>query len=120
MFSLVAKSTRMAVSTMAAVAIVSFSGFVLDQGHVAGAPRGVVEVGELTLVSEAQMASVTLPEVIVVAKRVSQADATFAAAVELPEIVVVAKRIATLVAQSAAGTKPSTSLNGSAEGALLK
>lgn len=120
MFTLVAKSTRMAVSTVTAVAIVSFSGLVLDQGHLAAAPRGTVEVGELTLVNEAQMAAVTLPEVTVVAKRVSQGNARFAATAELPEIVVVAKRVATLVAQSAAGTDPNTSIIGTAEGALLK
>lgn len=120
MFTLVAKSTRMAVSTVTAVAIVSFSGLVMDQGHLAGAPRGVVEVGELTLVNEAQMAAVTLPEVTVVAKRVSQGNAMFAATAELPEIVVVAKRVATLVAQSAAATEPKSSVNGAAESGLLK
>jgi hypothetical protein len=99
---------------------VSFSGFVLDQGHVAAAPRGIVEVGELTLVNESQMAAVTLPEVTVVAKRVSLGNAKFAATTELPEIVVVARRVVTLVAQSAAGTEPKTSINGAAEGALLK
>ncbi len=120
MFTLVAKSTRMAVSTVAAVAIVSFSGLVLDQAHLAAAPRGTVEVGELTLVNEAQIASVTLPEVTVVAKRVMHHDATFAATTELPEIVVVAKRVATMVAQSAAGTQSPATASASAEGALLK
>jgi hypothetical protein len=110
----------MAVSTVAAVVIVSFSGLVLDQGHLAAAPRGIVEVGELTLVSEAQMAAVTLPEVTVVAKRESPAVALFTATAELPEIVVVAKRVVSLVAQSAAGTEPNMSINSAAEGALLK
>ena len=102
MLTLVAKNTRMAVSAVAAVAIVSFSGLVLDQAHLAAAPRGAVEVGELTLVNEAQIAVVTLPEVTVVARRVSQGNAMFAATTELPEIVVVAKRVATLVAQAGA------------------
>lgn len=120
MFTLVSKSARMAVSTVTAVAVVSFGGLALDQGHLAAAPRGTVEVGELTLVSEARMAAVTLPEVTVVAKRVSQGNAMFAATAELPEIVVVAKRVATLVAQSAAATEPGKGVNGAAEGALLK
>lgn len=118
MLTLVAKSTRMAVSAVAAVMIVSFSGLVLDQAHLAAAPRGIVEVGELTLVNEAQIAAVTLPEVTVVARRVSPGTAMFAATAELPEIVVVAKRVATLVAQ--AGTEPKTSVKSTAEGALLK
>lgn len=120
MFTLVAKSTRTAVSAVAAVAIVSFSGLVLDQGHVAGAPRGVVEVGELTLINEGQLASAMLPEVTVVAKRESREDATFAAMAQLPEIVVVAKRVASLVAQPNAAEQGKAVIKGSAEGALLK
>ena len=120
MFALVSKNTRMTVSTFAAVTIVSFGGLVLDQAHLAAAPRGIVEVGELTLVGEARMAAVTLPEVTVVAKRVSQGNAKFTATAELPEIVVVAKRVAALVAQSAAATEAGKVVNGAAEGALLK
>ena len=120
MFTIIEKSTRRTVSAMAAVTIVSLSGLVMDQAHLAAAPRGTVEVGELTLVSEAQMAAVTLPEVTVVAKRVSRGNALFAATAELPEIVVVAKRVATLVAQSAAATEPGKSVNSAADGALLK
>jgi hypothetical protein len=120
MFTLIENSTRRTVSAMAAVTIVSLSGLVMDQAHIAAAPRGTVEVGELTLVNEAQMAAVTLPEVTVVAKRVSRGNALFAATAELPEIVVVAKRVATLVAQSAAATEPKSSVNGAAEGGLLQ
>ena len=125
MFTIVAKSTRMAVSTAAAVAIVSFGALVLDQGYIAAAPRGIVEVGELTLlpaapVAAAPMASVTLPEVTVVARRES-ADEYFAAVTELPEVVVVAKRVAYMVAKAhAAEQARSVSLDGSVEGALLK
>ncbi|MEX1994102.1 MAG: hypothetical protein WD929_05525 [Steroidobacteraceae bacterium] len=120
MFTLVDKSTRRTVSAMAAIAIVSFSGLVLDQGHVAGAPRGTVEVGELQLVNESQMAAVMLPEITVVAKRESQAGASFAATTQLPEIVVVAKRVASLVAQAEAGEQAKAGVKGAAEGALLK
>ena len=35
------------VSTVLATAVVSFAALTLDQGHVAAAPRGVVEVGTL-------------------------------------------------------------------------
>ena len=69
----------MARQGLGAIAIVSFSGLVLDQAHLASAPRGTVEVGELTPVGEAGMTIAALPEVVVVAKRVAsrvaQADA---------------------------------------------
>ena len=35
------------VSTVLATAIVSFAALTLDQGHLAAAPRGVVEIGTL-------------------------------------------------------------------------
>jgi len=120
MFMLVEKSTRRTVSAMAAVVIVSLSGLVMDQAHVAAAPRGIVEVGELQLISAAETAIAMLPEVTVVAKRDSQAEAAFAATTQLPEIVVVAKRIVTLVAQSAADTDQTASVKSAADGALLK
>jgi hypothetical protein len=118
MFTMVAQSTRTTVSAVAAIAIVSFTGLVMDQAHLAAAPRGTVEVGELTLVNNGQLAQVMLPEVVVLAKRES---ATFlAAATQLPEIVVVAKRVASLVAQSDGKAQPSSAMNAGTEGALLK
>jgi hypothetical protein len=117
---MVENSTRRTVSALAAVTIVSLSGLVMDQAHLAAAPRGIIEVGELTLVSEAQMTAANLPEVTVVAKRVSRGNAMLAATTELPEIVVVARRVATLVAQSAAATEPAQGMNSAADGALLK
>ncbi len=120
MFTLVEKSTRRTVSAIAAITIVSLSGLVMDQAHVAAAPRGIVEVGELTMVNEAQIASVMLPEVIVVAKREFQMDATFAETTQLPEIVVVAKRAASLVAQTNAGEQSNAAVQGAATSALLK
>lgn len=118
MFTMVAKNTRKTVSAVAAIAIVSFSGLVMDQAHLAAAPRGTVEVGELTLVGNSQLTQVTLPEVVVLAKRES---ATFLAAVtQLPEIVVVAKRVASLAAKSGGKAQPSSAMNTGAEGALLK
>jgi len=118
MFTMVAQNTRKSISAVAAVAIVSFGGLVLDQAHVAAAPRGTVEVGELTLVDDSRLAQVMLPEVVVRAKRES---ATFlAAATQLPEIVVVAKRVAHMVAKSDGKAQPSSAINAGAEGALLK
>lgn len=118
MFTIVAENTRKAMSAVAAIAIVTASGFVMDQAHLASAPRGTVEVGELTLVSDGPLAQVMLPEVVVRAKR---EPATFlAAATQLPEIVVVAKRVAHLVAKSDAKAQPSSAMNAGAEGALLK
>ncbi|MEX0733952.1 MAG: hypothetical protein WD944_04515 [Steroidobacteraceae bacterium] len=116
MFTMVAQNTRKSVSAVAAIAIVSFGGLVLDQAHLAAAPRGTVEVGELTLVGDAALSQVTLPEVLVLAKRELH---TFAATTQLPEIVVVAKRIAGLMAKDGQGL-PSPAINVSAEGALLK
>ncbi|MEX1109605.1 MAG: hypothetical protein WEC00_11875 [Dongiaceae bacterium] len=121
MFTMISKGTRTVVSTVAAVAIVSFNGLVLDQAHLAAAPRGTVEIGELTPVDTTPIASVTLPEVTVIAKRESPADAYFTAVTQLPEVVVVAKRVARMVAKtSAADQAHSVSVKSSAEGALLK
>ncbi len=117
MFTMVAQNTRKTISAVAAVAIVSFSALVLDQAHLAAAPSGTIEVGELTPVGEAAMVIAALPEVVVVAKREKPASASFAATTQLPEIVVVAKRIAQRVAQSDSDG-PSTKAD--AEGALLK
>ena len=120
MFTMVSKSTRMAVSSAAAFAIVSFGAVVLDQAHIASAPRGTVEVGELTPIDATLIASVTLPEVTVVAKR-ETSDTYFAVATELPEVVVVAKRVVYRVAEAnAAEPASSASAKGPAEGALLK
>jgi hypothetical protein len=118
MFTMVAENTRKTVSAAAAIAIVSFGGLVMDQAYLAAAPRGTVEVGELTLVGDGQLSQVLLSEVAVLAKRES---ATFlAAATQLPEIVVVAKRVAHMVAKSDARAQPSSAMDTVAEGALLK
>ncbi len=118
MFTIVAESTRKTVSAVAAIAIVSFSGLVMDQAYLAAAPRGMVEVGELTLVGDGQLAQVMLSEVIVLAKR--ESSTFLAAATQLPEIVVVAKRVANLVAKTDGKAQPSPAMNAGAEGALLK
>lgn len=111
------QNTRKTISAAAAVAIVAFGGLVLDQAHLASAPAGTVEVGELTPVSDAGMAVAALPEVIVVAKRESPFDGGFAATTQLPEIVVVASRIAQRVAKSDSN---GPSMKSDAEGALLQ
>ncbi len=121
MFTMYTSSTRMAVSALAAVAVVSFNAVALDQAHIAAARKGIVEVGELTLVETRPMAAVTLPEITVVAKREAPAYAQFAVTTELPEVVVVAKRVAYLVARTATGNPGgSASANISAASALLK
>jgi len=120
MFRQYTNTTQMAVSAFAAVVIVSLNGAVFDQGHIASAPRGIVEVGELTLVDTTPIASVTLPEVTVVAKRESTGS-YFAVATKLPEVVVVAKRVAYMVAgANAAEQGRSASANGQATGVRLK
>ncbi len=96
MFTMVAESTRKTVSAVAAVAIVSFGGLVMDQAYLAAAPRGTIEIGELTALDTAATTLAQLPEVVVVAKR---DFGTYYATAELPEIVVVAKRVAHMVAK---------------------
>ena len=96
MFTMVAESTRKTFSAVAAVAIVSFGGLVMDQAHLAAAPRGTIEIGELTSVDSGGIVLAQLPEVVVVAKR--EIGTQFATA-QLPEIVVVAKRVAHMVAK---------------------
>ena len=95
MFTMVAESTRKTFSAVAAVAIVSFGGLVMDQAYLAAAPRGTIEIGELTALDNTEITA-QLPEVIVLAKR--ESGVQFAAA-QLPEIVVVAKRVAHMVAK---------------------
>jgi hypothetical protein len=111
------QNTRKAISAAAAVAIVAFSGLVMDQAYLASAPAGTVEVGELTPVSDAGMTVAALPEVIVVGKRESAFDANFASTTQLPEIVVVASRLAERLAKS---DDNGPSMKVDAEGALLK
>ena len=93
MFTMLAENTRKTFSAAAAIAIVSFGGLVMDQAYLAAAPKGTIEIGELTAVHNAVA---QLPEVVVLAKR--EPIRQFAA-VQLPEIVVVAKRVATMVAK---------------------
>ena len=108
MFTMVADNTRKTFSAVAAVAIVAFGGLVMDQAYLAAAPKGRIEVGELTALDGA-MQLAQLPEVTVVAKR--EAETRFAAA-QLPEIVVVAKRVATMVARDEkAALLPAPSIN---------
>ena len=102
MFTMVAQGTQKTFSAMAAVAIVSFGGLVMDQAYLAAAPQGKVEIGELTALGAAGATLAQLPEVVVLAKRES---ATYFAATQLPEIVVVAKRVATLAAKEQGGKR---------------
>jgi len=69
MFTVVTENTLRSFSAVAAVAVVAFAGLALDQGHHGTLPRGTVEVGELTQIGVMQMASVTLPEIVVTGQR---------------------------------------------------
>jgi hypothetical protein len=71
MFTMVAQSTRKTFSAVAAVAIVSFGGLVMDQAYLAAAPQGRIEIGELTTLDNAGATLAQLPEVVVLAKRVA-------------------------------------------------
>jgi len=108
MFTMVAQGTRKTFSAVAAIAIVSFGGLVMDQAYLAAAPQGTVEVGELTALDGATFLA-QLPEVTVVARRDGVRQL---AAVELPEVVVVAKHVAQMVAQDGhAATLAKPSIN---------
>ena len=66
-------NARGALSAVLAAAIVGISGLALDKGHIAAAPAGIVEIGQLTPVDVLpQVAS--LPAVIVSAPRLAMAD----------------------------------------------
>ena len=69
MLTMISENTRRSVSAVAAMAIVAFAGLALDQGHIAAAPFGTVEVGELTPVALEKLAQATLPEIVVTAGR---------------------------------------------------
>jgi hypothetical protein len=56
-------------SAVLAAAIVATGGVILDHAHLASAPEGIVEVGQLTLV-EAPAQIAALPEIVVSAARV--------------------------------------------------
>jgi len=91
---MVTQNTRKTFSAVAAMAIVSFGGLVMDQAYLAAAPRGTIEVGELTALDGVTLLA-QLSEVVVVARR--DGARQFAAA-ELPEVMVVAKRVTQMVA----------------------
>jgi hypothetical protein len=106
MFTQVAGNARKAISTVAAVAIVSAAGLVMDQAHLAAAPRGTVEVGELTPIVGTVAA---LPEVVVLAKR--ESGAALASTTELPEVVVVARRVTHMMAGQDRKRVPAPAIN---------
>lgn len=56
------------VSTAVAAAIVALGGLALDQGHIAAAPRGIVEIGALVPVEATQQIA-ALPEIVVTGKK---------------------------------------------------
>jgi phosphoglycerate dehydrogenase-like enzyme len=97
MFTRVTEKTRQTISAAAAVAVVAFAGLTLDQGHLSALPQGSVEVGELTPVNLMQMAAVTLPEILVTARRVEESRHS-AGLTQLPEVVVIGSREVQLAA----------------------
>jgi hypothetical protein len=64
---------RGALSALLAAAIVGTSGLALDKGHIAAAPAGIVEVGQLSPVDVLPQVA-ALPAVIVVAPRLAMTD----------------------------------------------
>ena len=108
MFTMVTESTRRTVSAVAAVAVVAFAGLTLEQGHLGALPAGTVEVGELVPVNLMQLASVTLPEIVVTAERVAPAQLADEQVTVLPAVVVVGRRDVQL-ADTAGRSEPSQS-----------
>lgn len=70
MYTSSAWSIRGTLSTALAATIVAIGGLTLDRGHLAGAPAGIVEIGELTP-ADALPRMAALPEIVVRAKRVA-------------------------------------------------
>ena len=66
-------NARGALSAVLAAAIVGISGLALDKGHIAAAPAGTVEIGQLTPVDVLPQVA-ALPAVIVSAPRLAMAD----------------------------------------------
>ena len=66
-------NSRGALSAVLAAAIVGISGLAFDKGHIASAPAGIIEVGQLTPVDVLPQVA-ALPAVIVTAPRVAMAD----------------------------------------------
>ena len=64
---------RGALSAFLAAAIVGLSGLAFDKGHIAAAPAGIVEVGQLTPVDILPHVA-NLPAVIVSAPRLAMTD----------------------------------------------
>ena len=68
MYTTSAFSLRQNLSEVLAAAIVAFGGLVLDRAHLASAPAGIVEIGQLAPV-EAPLQIAALPEIVVTAKK---------------------------------------------------
>ena len=66
---------RAALSAVVAAGIVGTSGLALDKGHIAAAPAGTVEVGQLTPVDVLPQVA-ALPAVVVSAPRLAAAAGT--------------------------------------------
>lgn len=56
------------IAAVVAAAIVAVSGLVFDRAHLAAAPEGTVEIGQLTPV-EAPVLTAALPEIVVTGKK---------------------------------------------------
>lgn len=68
MYETSAYGTHRNLATVVAAAIVAVSGLIFDRAHLAAAPEGSIEVGQLEAVwSPAAIA--TLPDIVVTAKR---------------------------------------------------
>ena len=62
-------SVSRVISAALAAAIVAGGALAMDRGHIAAAPRGVVEVGELMPVADGELYATRLPEIAVTASR---------------------------------------------------
>lgn len=78
MFTSYDNSPRKALSGLAAIAVVALGMTVMDQAHMAAAPLGTVEVGEMTPVGLEKLAQATLPEIVITAEREAARGQRFA------------------------------------------
>ncbi len=72
MDTLIYRNYRMVTSALAAIVIVGLTGLTLDRGHAGALPKGIVEVGELSIAIDPATEIAALPAIVVVGDRVVQ------------------------------------------------
>lgn len=69
METLIYRNYRMVTAALAALVIVGLTGLTLDRGHAGALPKGIVEVGELSIAIDPATEIAAMPEVVVFGAR---------------------------------------------------